>query len=77
LFRFRFSLESSEDIRAFMKENKMNFQPVWQEIDHFHKIVFFKIYFSTDSRGRKKENFDKTCTCYSFQCQQSRCFGIL
>ena len=28
LFRFRFSMESSEDIRAFMRENKMNFQPV-------------------------------------------------
>lgn len=28
LFRFRFSMENSEDMRAFMKENKMNFQPV-------------------------------------------------
>ena len=28
LFRFRFSMENSEDVRIFMKENKMNFHPV-------------------------------------------------
>lgn len=31
LFRFRFSMENSEDIRIFMKENKMNFQPIPDE----------------------------------------------
>lgn len=28
LFRFRFSMENSDDIKSFMRENKMNFQPV-------------------------------------------------
>jgi DNA primase large subunit len=45
LFRFRFSMESSEDIRAFMKENKMNFLPVCRDIANIHQIITYLIIF--------------------------------